>query len=55
MKSGGYLVMRRSHWGPFPHFLWSPDLRHFEAFVPINPRKRLLPPLFFRGRIKVGD
>jgi hypothetical protein len=55
VKHGGYLVVRKSRWGPFPHFLWSPDLQRFESYVPIDPRKRLIPPLLFRGRIREGD
>lgn len=23
---GGYLILRRSHYGPYPHFLWTPKL-----------------------------
>jgi hypothetical protein len=52
---GGYISMRRSRWGPFPHFLWSrsapPDC---QSFVPLEPRRRLFPPLLFRGRVKQG-
>lgn len=52
---GGYIIIRRSRWGPFPHFLWSPDLSRFESFVPANPQHRLCPPCMFVGYIKEGD
>jgi hypothetical protein len=53
-RHGGYLIMRRSHWGPFPHFLWSADLRELQAFEPVGPRRRLLPPIWFLGRVIKG-
>jgi hypothetical protein len=54
-RRGGYVVVRRSRLGPFPHFLWSRDLRRFWAFQPFNPRPCILPPLLFRGRPKLGN
>lgn len=55
-RRGGYLMARRSRWGPFPHFLWSPTApAECEAFVPLNPRRKLLPKLWFRGYVKRGD
>jgi hypothetical protein len=48
---GGYLIIRKSRYGWFPHFLWSPDLNTFHSFKPINPRERIIPPLIFRGAI----
>lgn len=55
-RDGGYLIVRRSHWGWFPHFLWAADLRGLEVeqFKPEAPRQRWLPPLCPRGRIVVG-
>lgn len=54
---GGYLIVRRSRWGPFPHFLWAKSLKGIEVehLVPINPKKRKFPPLFFKGFIKKED
>lgn len=60
---GGYLVIRRSHFGYWPHFIWCSDLRdaQIEHWV---PRKRLsrfrilevLLKLFpFPGYIKKSD
>lgn len=49
---GGYIVVRKSKFGWWPHFLWSKDLRTFEQFGPPSPRSRILPPPIFRGRVK---
>lgn len=53
------LTWRMSHWGPFPHFLYKQALPSGRvrkvSFVPIAPRKRLLPPPLFAGRVKWGD
>lgn len=51
-RYGGYFALRRSRWGPFPHALWSRDLVRWYGFAPVDPRKRLIPPPWFRGRIK---
>ena len=51
-ESGGYIVFRRSRFYPGPHVIYSTDLVNFEAFVPMRrPRKRLIPPLWFVGRV----
>lgn len=50
---GGYVVVRKSHYGWWLHALWSPDLATFEEFVPLwtkGPRR--FPPLWFKGRIR---
>ena len=55
-RHGGYLVIRKSRWGWFPHVLWmSPDRSRLSSFVPINPRRHLIPPPLFRGYVKEGD
>jgi len=54
-SEGGYVVIRHSDWGWWPHFLWSPDLQTFEQFVPVVPNhKKRIPPLWFRGYIKTS-
>lgn len=55
-KWGGYLLVRRSHWGPWPHFLWSADLREFWSYVPLHPRRRAMPwhIVWFRGEVREG-
>jgi hypothetical protein len=52
-----HLDIRCSHWGWFPHFavvfeMENGDLEKRE-YVPLSPRKRLLPPLFFKGVEKI--
>lgn len=54
-RHGGYIVVRRSYWGPFPHFLWSRDLKRFWSYQPVSPRHKKFPPPFFRGEVKEGD
>ena len=56
-QRGGYLIIRKSRFGPFPHFIWAKDLRdaEIEHYVPIDPKHRLIPPLFFSGKIKRDD
>jgi hypothetical protein len=51
-NSGGHLIIRKSHNGPWPHFQWSPDLVRFFQFWPSKPAyPRRFPPLLFRGYI----
>lgn len=50
----GYVAMRKSYWGMFPHFLYIEDGRIF-SYVPRSPKHRVLPPPLFRGRIRCGD
>lgn len=56
---GGYVVVRKSDYGWWPHVLWSPDLVMFEQFHPVKHRRwygvvlRLhLPLILFDGRAK---
>lgn len=56
-RPSDHLVIRRSHWGWFPHFavvfeMENGDLEKRE-YVPIKPQPRWLPPLFFKGVEKV--
>ena len=51
---GGYLVMRRSRSGPFPHVMWAPQIHAdlpVEQLVPHQRRERILPPPLFHGRV----
>jgi len=61
LTRGGYLVIRKSRWGPWPHFMWSRKLKIFWGYSPINaeaglirlwPLKLKLAPPFFRGKVK---
>lgn len=52
-RPSDHLVIRRSHWGWFPHFAVVFELADGslvkKEYVPIKPIVRRLPPLFFRG------
>lgn len=55
----GYLVMRRSRWGRFPHVLYA-ELRRSGTlrvvhYVPRTASERKCPPPSFEGRSKWGD
>jgi hypothetical protein len=51
-----HLVIRKSHWGWFPHVALMIELEGGyvikREFIPDNPRLRWLPPLFFKGHVK---
>ena len=52
---GDSLVVRKSHWGWFPHFMVMFELADGQLVIkeyrPVTPRKRRFPPLFFRGEV----
>lgn len=50
----GYLLMRKSKFGNFPHFLYA-ERGHIVSFVPLNPEHKTLPPPLFRGQVRWGD
>jgi hypothetical protein len=50
---GGYVIFRKSHYGWWPHFLWSPDLKTFYDYQPKAPNHHLLiPPPLYRGVVR---
>lgn len=53
-----YLMLRRSRFGKFPHFLFA-EKRFYGlrlvSWVPRNPKHKTLPPPVFSGRSKWGD
>ena len=50
---GGYVIMRKSHYGWWPHFLWSKDLKRFVEFQPIEPNHHLrFPPTRYKGAVR---
>lgn len=55
----GYLVVRQSRWGPFPHFLYGErraDGRlRLVSYIPKSPSPRKVPPPCFRGKHRWGD
>ena len=47
---GGYVVVRKSHHGWWPHAMWTPDLKTFEEYQTRVPNHHLLiPPPLYRG------
>ena len=55
----GYLVLRRSHWGRFPHMLFgrarADGSLALVSYVPTDPHERKMPPPCFGGRVRWGD
>lgn len=57
-KRVGYVLVRRSRWGRFPHFLYGEVRRgrwRIVSYVPVQPRHKECPPPVFAGRVKWGD
>jgi len=55
----GYVIARRSHWGPFPHFMYAErraggQLR-VVGYAPLDPKPRRVPPVLFLGAVVWGD
>lgn len=54
-----YRVSRWSDWGPFKHYLVAQLLPSGRArlisYKPCDPRKRVIPPPLFKGRVAWGD
>ena len=55
----GYLVMRRSRWGCFPHILYAERRKdgrlRIVSYIPIAPKHKPIPPVTFQGQSKWGD
>lgn len=55
----GYIKMRKSDYGRFPHFLYEREgptgVLRVVSFVPNNPKLKALPPPLFPGHVKWGD
>lgn len=54
-KEGGYFITRKSRHGWWPHFLHQHKGGQVTHYVPLYPRKRLIPPPLFRGAVVIGD
>lgn len=57
-RGSGDVYWRVSRWGWFPHCLYGDTFNgrlRLVSYKPDNPRKRLLPPLLFKGRVRWGD
>ena len=50
-----HLIVRKSHWGWFPHFKVMYELTDgsivIKEYVPVQPCKHLIPPIFFKGQV----
>lgn len=55
----GYLLVRRSRFGKFPHMLYmehrTDKTLRIVSFVPKNPKHKTLPPPMFEGKSRWGD
>jgi hypothetical protein len=54
-SSQSYLMIRKSKWGWFPHFavmFERGEVIEKVEYVPVEPRKKYIPPLFFKGVIR---
>jgi hypothetical protein len=52
----GYVIMMKSKYGWWPHFIWTADLEHFETFQPHEKKHRhKLPPILFYGKKITGS
>jgi hypothetical protein len=52
-KYGGYVVLRKSNFGWWPHMIWTKDFATFEEFAPrIHNANMAFPPLLFKGVAK---
>lgn len=55
----GYLMLRWSRWGPWPHALYA-EMRasgtwRLVSYKPVAPKHKPVPPLLFSGRSRWGD
>ena len=55
----GYIMVRWSRWGPFPHMLYSEARRNGSlrvvSYKPTSPQHKPVPPVMFAGRARFGD
>ena len=58
-KHGGYIIIRRSKQGPYPHFIWCKDLKNaeIEHYTPeVHKSQRTFKHKFlFKGVIRTTD
>lgn len=50
-REGGFVVICRSSYGWWPHFLWTIDLIDFYEFNPPKKRRLYSPPILFYGTV----
>jgi hypothetical protein len=52
----GYLLIRKSREGWYPHFLWMSEGNEIHHFQPTERKiYKYCPPLIFEGYVKIGD
>lgn len=55
----GYLIVRRSRFGRFPHALYGEIDKNgrlrMVSYKPLNPRMKHCPPPLFKGQARWGD
>lgn len=55
----GYILLRWSRWGPFPHALYGERRANGQvrivSYKPVSPVARKIPPPLFLGESKWGD
>lgn len=61
-RYGGYLIVRRSHFGPLPHFLWASkgalDQVSLKQYVPDRSKRKwweIWKALIFKGKVRTDD
>jgi hypothetical protein len=58
-RRGGYCALRKSRHIAGWHWLWSPDLKRWLHYVPLEPKRdwlgACLHKFWYRGRIQRGD
>ena len=58
-KRGGYLIIRKSDAGWYPHFIWAESLKDLEiehyTVDEFHPLMRFMPAFLFKGYVKKHD
>lgn len=55
IAEGGYILMRMSYYGWWPHFLHMSIDKIITHYSPMAKVPRLFPPIIFRGRVFMED
>lgn len=54
-RYGGYILMRKSNYGWWPHFLHMTKDGKITQYTLSRKKRRILPPIVFTGFVKEGD
>lgn len=52
-RNGGCLLIRRSNYGWWPHFMWMNVDGTIWEYAPDHKYRQLIPPVLFKGRVRV--